>query len=158
MSVGKTGTSSSYKDAWFVGFTGSLVTGVWLGNDDNRAMNKITGGSLPAETWQRFMAVAHPSHEHSDQIIGLTPHPRQVQEAERLAQLRKTDPALAAAQAQAAQRTNKIMPDKTRDVLKRLAETLRKTAGIETPAVPVKQGAATPERRADIGKGVISGQ
>ena len=156
-SAGKTGTSSSYKDAWFVGFTGSLVTGVWLGNDDNRATNKITGGSLPAETWQRYMAVAHTSMS-IPQIVGLPPHPRQVQEADRLTQLRRTDPALAAAQAQAGTRSNKIMPDKTRDVLKRLAETLRKTAGIEAPVtpppVPVRQGVATPERRADaVGTG-----
>ena len=153
-SVGKTGTSSSYRDAWFVGFTGSLVTGVWFGNDDNRAMRfgngGVTGGSIPAETWQRYMAVAH-SSMNIPTIFGLTPHPRQVQEADRLAQLRRTDPALAAAQAQVGQRTNKIMPDKTREVLKRLSETLRKTAGIETPTppVPARQGALTPERRAD---------
>lgn len=151
--VGKTGTSSSYKDAWFVGFTGSLVAGVWFGNDDNRAMNKITGGSIPAETWHRFMSVAHASM-NIPTIVGLTPHPRQVQEADRLAQLRRTDPALAAAQTLAGQRSNKIMPDKTRDVLKRLSETLRKTAGIETPtptapAQPGTRPAAGPDRRAD---------
>ncbi len=149
--VGKTGTSSSYKDAWFVGFTGSLVTGVWFGNDDNRAMNRITGGSIPAETWQRYMAVAHPTL-NIPTIVGLTPHPRQVQEADRLTQLRRTDPALAAAQTQAGQRTNKIMPDKTREVLKRLSETLRKTAGIEIPTqpplTPVRPG-GVPDRRAE---------
>ncbi len=153
--VGKTGTSSSYKDAWFVGFTGSLVTGVWFGNDDNRAMNRITGGSIPAETWQRYMAVAHGTM-NIPTIVGLTPHPRQVQEGERLAQLRRTDPALAAAQAQAGQRSNKIMPDKTREVLKRLSETLRKTAGTDVappPAgAPARQGSLSnpvPDRRAD---------
>jgi penicillin-binding protein 1A len=150
--VGKTGTSSSYRDAWFLGFSGSLVTGVWLGNDDFRATNRITGGSLPAETWQRFMAVAHTSM-NIPTIQGLTPHPRQIQEQERLAQLRRTDPALAAAQVTAGQRTNKIMPDKTRDVLKRLAETLRRVSG---DAVPGDSGsappapAAGPERRADV--------
>jgi penicillin-binding protein 1A len=148
-SAGKTGTSSSYRDAWFVGFTGSLVTGVWLGNDDNRATNKITGGSLPAETWQRYMAVAHPSLTIPT-IPGLIPHPRQVQEAERLAQLRRTDPALAAAQLQAAQRSNKIMPDKTRDTLKRLAETLRQAIPADGPAgAGDNQKTGAPERRAD---------
>jgi penicillin-binding protein 1A len=151
--AGKTGTSSSYRDAWFVGFSGSLVTGVWLGNDDNRATNKITGGSLPAETWQRFMAVAHPSLSIPT-IAGLTPHPRQVQEAERLVQLRRTDPALAAAQLQAAQRSNKIMPDKTRDTLKRLAETLRQAIPGDGPA-GAGEGprTAVPERRADAPAG-----
>ena len=46
--AGKTGTSSEYRDAWFVGFTDSLVVGVWVGNDDGRPMPRVTGGSLPA--------------------------------------------------------------------------------------------------------------
>ncbi len=55
---GKTGTSQDFRDAWFVGFAGGLVTGVWLGNDDARAMNKVTGGTLPARLWQGFMTTA----------------------------------------------------------------------------------------------------
>ena len=55
-SAGKTGTSSSYRDAWFVGFTGALVTGVWVGHDDFRPMSNgsVTGGSLPAPAWHRL--------------------------------------------------------------------------------------------------------
>ncbi|MFT6332567.1 MAG: penicillin-binding protein 1A [Lentimonas sp.] len=45
---GKTGTSQNYRDAWFVGFNNEYVLGVWVGNDDNSATNKVTGGSLPA--------------------------------------------------------------------------------------------------------------
>jgi penicillin-binding protein 1A len=56
--AGKTGTTQDYRDAWFIGFTADLVAGVWLGNDDNTPMNKITGGSLPAQTWRRFMLAA----------------------------------------------------------------------------------------------------
>jgi penicillin-binding protein 1A len=56
--AGKTGTTQDFHDAWFVGYTADLVTGVWLGNDDNSAMNKVTGGSLPARTWRAFMMVA----------------------------------------------------------------------------------------------------
>jgi penicillin-binding protein 1A len=56
--AGKTGTSQDFRDAWFVGYTGHLVTGVWLGNDDNSA-TKATGGSLPVEIWSRFMKAAH---------------------------------------------------------------------------------------------------
>jgi penicillin-binding protein 1A len=56
--AGKTGTTQDYRDAWFIGYTADLVAGVWLGNDDNAAMNKVTGGSLPAETWRRFMLAA----------------------------------------------------------------------------------------------------
>jgi penicillin-binding protein 1A len=56
--AGKTGTSQNYRDAWFVGFTPDLVTGVWLGDDRNRPMQRIFGGDLPAEAWKRFMLVA----------------------------------------------------------------------------------------------------
>lgn len=55
----KTGTTQDYHDAWFVGFTADLVAGVWMGNDNNREMKKITGGTLPAKLWQGFMADAH---------------------------------------------------------------------------------------------------
>ncbi len=56
--AGKTGTSSDYRDAWFVGFTADYITGVWIGNDDNHPMKKVTGGSLPAELWHDFMVEA----------------------------------------------------------------------------------------------------
>jgi penicillin-binding protein 1A len=55
---GKTGTSSDYRDAWFIGFAGNLVVGVWVGNDDFTPMKRVTGGSLPAEIWVRFMRKA----------------------------------------------------------------------------------------------------
>ncbi len=62
--AGKTGTSSSYRDAWFMGFTG-IVTGVWLGNDDYPDMTTITGGSLPAMAWTLHVGRPH-QHGHSD--------------------------------------------------------------------------------------------
>ncbi len=57
--AGKTGTSQDFRDAWFVGYTTHLVTGVWLGNDDNTPTRKATGGGLPVEIWSRFMKTAH---------------------------------------------------------------------------------------------------
>lgn len=57
--AGKTGTSQKYRDAWAVGFTPDLVTGIWMGNDDNKSMKKVTGGRLPAKIWKLFMAKAH---------------------------------------------------------------------------------------------------
>ncbi len=57
--AGKTGTSQDFRDAWFIGYTGRLVTGVWLGNDDNTPTRKITGGGLPVDIWSRFMRDAH---------------------------------------------------------------------------------------------------
>tara|TARA_B110000971_G_C20030858_1_gene511359 strand:+ start:1863 stop:3734 length:1872 start_codon:yes stop_codon:yes gene_type:complete len=53
--AGKTGTSQNWRDAWFVGYTGALVVGVWVGNDDNSAMAKVSGGGLPAQIWHDFM-------------------------------------------------------------------------------------------------------
>ncbi|NHK29573.1 PBP1A family penicillin-binding protein [Parvularcula flava] len=58
-SAGKTGTTNDWRDAWFVGYTGQLVTGVWVGNDDNNPMQKVTGGGVPASIWKNFMLAAH---------------------------------------------------------------------------------------------------
>jgi penicillin-binding protein 1A len=59
LAAGKTGTSQDFRDAWFIGYTSRLVTGIWLGNDDNSPTRKATGGGLPVEIWSRFMKVAH---------------------------------------------------------------------------------------------------
>ena len=56
--AGKTGTSQDWRDAWFVAFTRDLVAGVWIGNDNGAAMNKVTGGGLPARPWARCMTTA----------------------------------------------------------------------------------------------------
>ena len=58
--AGKTGTTSDYKDAWFVGYTGGFVTAVWVGKDDNTPMRGVTGGSAPAAIWKGFMEAALP--------------------------------------------------------------------------------------------------
>jgi len=58
-SAGKTGTSQNSRDAWFIGYTANLTTGVWFGNDDGKPMKKVTGGSLPAQAWHEFMVAAH---------------------------------------------------------------------------------------------------
>ena len=57
--AGKTGTTQSFRDAWFIGYTAHLTTGVWAGNDDGRAMNRVVGGSMPAEIWRDIMMGAH---------------------------------------------------------------------------------------------------
>jgi penicillin-binding protein 1A len=53
--AGKTGTTQSFRDAWFVGYTAELVVGVWIGNDDDTPMEKVTGGSIPAEVFRRIV-------------------------------------------------------------------------------------------------------
>jgi penicillin-binding protein 1A len=62
---GKTGTTSDYRDAWFIGFTPDLVAAVWLGNDDYSRMNESYGGNIPARIWARFMKAA---------LNGIPPH------------------------------------------------------------------------------------
>jgi len=56
--AGKTGTTSDFRDALFVGYTADLVAGVWFGNDDDAPMNHVSGGSLPARAWHDFMISA----------------------------------------------------------------------------------------------------
>ncbi len=81
--AGKTGTSQNWRDAWFVGFTPDYVTGVWVGNDDERPMNKVVGGDIPAAVWRRFMVAAHASLAVSDfpwllddPVVDTKPDPR----------------------------------------------------------------------------------
>jgi penicillin-binding protein 1A len=77
--AGKTGTGQDFRDAWFVGFTAELVTGVWVGNDDNSPMKRVVGGSLPAQLWHNYMASAlesepvRPLPLPSEQIAAIIP-------------------------------------------------------------------------------------
>ena len=57
--AGKTGTTNNYRDAWFVGYTGNFTCAIWYGNDDYSPTNRMTGGSLPAQTWHDIMVAAH---------------------------------------------------------------------------------------------------
>ncbi len=83
--AGKTGTTQNSRDGLFVGYTANLVTGVWYGNDDGKPMKKVTGGSLPAISWQKFMSPAHQGTElaslpgnYQPEVAALpTPQPRQ---------------------------------------------------------------------------------
>jgi penicillin-binding protein 1A len=166
--IGKSGTSSSYRDAWFMGITGALVAGVWVGYDDFRPMPGITGGSLPAQIWHNFMSVALGGYSTIPPIPGIGGHGTEMADA------RGGDAKRADSQAQGAQATaqanasvsggakkTSLMSDQARDTLRRLAQSLRRAAGVE--ATPVEHGPAaakpkppegkpapaTPERRAE---------
>ncbi|HTU70035.1 MAG TPA: PBP1A family penicillin-binding protein [Candidatus Baltobacteraceae bacterium] len=73
--AGKTGTTSDFRDAWFVGFTPDLVTAVWMGNDDYSRMNEAYGGGIPASIWARYMKTVLagvPKHDFTmpaDQVV-----------------------------------------------------------------------------------------
>jgi len=74
--AGKTGTTNDYRDAWFMGYTGNFVCGLWFGNDDYTSTNRMTGGALPAMTWHSIMEYAHQGIELK-QLPGVTIPPRQ---------------------------------------------------------------------------------
>ena len=70
--AGKTGTTSDYNDAWFVGYTPDLVAAVWIGNDDNSSLDGIMGGTLPAVIWSHFMQNALlnvPAHDFDELVV-----------------------------------------------------------------------------------------
>ena len=149
-SAGKTGTSSSYRDAWFVGFTGALATGVWIGNDDFRPMSNVTGGSLPATIWHSFMAVAHGTMPIPP-IPGIAPHPNQIADRQRMEDLKRTQPQLAKQLAQTSEQRGpqSLMPEPARDALKKITVAMRSASGgtamptFDPPAAPVLAPAVT---------------
>ncbi len=75
--LGKTGTTSDYRDAWFCGLTGNYVASVWLGNDDFSRTRDLTGGLLPTIAWQKFMAYAHTNVEVKP-VLGVDFAPQRV--------------------------------------------------------------------------------
>ena len=75
--AGKTGTSQSSRDAWFIGYSAEMLGGIWTGNDDDTPMNGVTGGGLPARLWSDMMEIAHEGRSPSllrgaNQLIQLT--------------------------------------------------------------------------------------
>jgi penicillin-binding protein 1A len=90
--AGKTGTTNAYRDAWFMGYTGSFVCGVWFGNDDYTPTNRMTGGALPAMTWHNIMTYAHQGIEVK-QLPGLAVPPARQQPSVAEAKSKSGEPA-----------------------------------------------------------------
>jgi penicillin-binding protein 1A len=138
-SAGKTGTSSAYRDAWFIGFTGQYVTGVWLGNDDFTPMARVTGGSFPAQTWKTYMVAAHDT-DNIPQIAGLPVHPVQAAEqakiAAAMAQNAAANPEIAAAPA----------PESVKDMAQSTRQVLEKLSSMLKDARPLSPSDARPDR------------
>jgi penicillin-binding protein 1A len=74
--AGKTGTTSDYRDAWFIGFTGGFTTAVWVGKDDNTPMRRVTGGTVPAGIWKAYMTAALPRLQVAPIPGGEAPQPQ----------------------------------------------------------------------------------
>lgn len=137
--VGKTGTSSNYRDAWFVGFTGQYVAGVWLGNDDFTPMSRVTGGSFPAQTWHNFMVLAHDT-DNIPEIPGIPLHPAQVAEQERLAQLQK---------ATSTEYIPAPTPESVKDMSSATRQILEKIGSLLKEARPLVPNETQPQNRTD---------
>ena len=127
MSAGKTGTTSNYKDGWFVGYTGSYVTGVWFGNDNSAYMTRRgTGGNLPARTWKEFMVKAHEGiRPNIPKIPGLQLHEKQRDELQQIAI------AQGQSKAKIKLKATEVLPQKTRKVLSRISELFKRAPEIE---------------------------
>ncbi|ODR98409.1 penicillin-binding protein [Methyloceanibacter methanicus] len=138
--AGKTGTSSNYRDAWFMGFTGQYVTGVWYGNDNFSPMGRVTGGSFPAQTWKTFMDAAYDG-DNIPTAPGVTPHPRQIAERQRLAAVMQQN-TTAELPVPPPIDTSKDMSKATRQVLGNIATLLQKAPPV-SPRKPGQQSRAT---------------
>ena len=79
---GKSGTTSDYRDAWFIGFTGGYTAGIWVGNDDyGQRMNRVTGGSAPARIWHNFMLEAMKGVPAKDFLLPAAPVTKAIEDA-----------------------------------------------------------------------------
>jgi penicillin-binding protein 1A len=135
-SAGKTGTTQAYRDAWYVGYTGNYTAAVWIGNDDFSQTRNMTGGSLPAMTWQRLMSYAHQNTELKPipgidapfvAPIGVAKaKPKQDEEADAL----ERPP---------------VMSSATTEFLKQMSEIFRSTTPMEVPAQPETLSALQPD-------------
>ncbi|UQD75576.1 PBP1A family penicillin-binding protein [Bradyrhizobium japonicum] len=135
--AGKTGTTNAYRDAWFVGYTGNFTCAVWYGNDDYSPTNRMTGGSLPAQTWHDIMVAAHQGVE--------------VREIPGIGMGQKLPPQPVAAQANAAPKVLETKPGpppvltkRGADVLVRVEKLLDDAARTATKATSNDANAAKP--------------
>jgi penicillin-binding protein 1A len=130
--AGKTGTTNAYRDAWFVGFTGNYVCGVWIGNDDYAPTKRMTGGTLPAMTWREIMSYAHQGIELKN-IPGVAPGPT------------PTPPQVAAADAN---RTSGEAPQRPALLTRRAAEILLRVERLMDDATRALAGPLADEKGA----------
>lgn len=131
--AGKTGTTQSYRDAWFVGFTGNYTAAVWLGNDDFTPTRNMTGGTLPAMVWQRLMVYAHenidlkpiPGLEHPfiDEAVAAKAEEAQKKDAEKAA-------------ADAAAERPPVLSSQTTQVLRDMTRLFQSAPVLQPPAAP----------------------
>ncbi len=136
MAIGKTGTTSSHRDAWFMGMTGKYVTGIWIGNDDNKVMRGVYGGQSSAPMWKTFNTAVHTSPD-IPQLLGLPLNPNQVVAMQQQALAQAADPA----QGRKKDGPQDGLPEAMKSVLKDLEGALRQ-AGAQAGTTPTEQTGA----------------
>jgi penicillin-binding protein 1A len=144
--AGKTGTTSSHRDAWFMGFTGQYVTGVWFGNDDNRPMTKVTGGHGPAPVWKEFMTAVYTTPDFPA-IPGVPMLPSQIAAIDQQRALQAADPTL-----ERKGQTPGALADDTKLILKQIASLMRKASGTAAQASGAQSGDKTASNRSASAK------
>jgi penicillin-binding protein 1A len=137
ITAGKTGTTNGYKDAWFVGYSGNLVGGIWFGNDDSTETENMTGGSLPAMTWKEIMSFAHQGLELKP-IPGV---PEKIQPGAKGPLVASTGSSEKAAPATTAGH----MPRRSFEVLTTLGESFRSVESARAVRVPAIQAGVRPD-------------
>ncbi|MEM9277752.1 MAG: PBP1A family penicillin-binding protein [Pseudomonadota bacterium] len=138
-SAGKTGTTQAYRDAWYVGYTGNYVAAIWYGNDNYQSTRRLTGGRLPAMTWNKFMSYAHQNIELRPIPYIENPLPILDQDEEEVAA--NTD------------ETTEVPPARPKLLSKESEENLRKLETIFDNAKPLK---AAEELAGTVGTVVVS--
>ena len=126
--AGKTGTTQSYRDAWFVGYTGNYVAAVWFGNDNYGPTNRLTGGRLPAMTWKKFMTYAHTNTELKPLPFVEAEKPSEAKEKDIPNSDKPADIPLVLAR-------QKPLPLRTGKLLRALAQDLRNASPLENVTV-----------------------
>jgi penicillin-binding protein 1A len=120
--AGKTGTTSAYRDAWFIGYTGNYTAAVWFGNDNYAPMRRLTGGVLPAQAWKQFMTFAHQGIELKPIPLIENPFEQPVAAEDLVAQGEEADSIGSRAAS---------LSDATSERLTIIEQMLRKAAGLE---------------------------
>ncbi len=143
VSADKTGTTQSYRDAWFAGYTGNYCTVVWFGNDNYTPTGRVTGGSLPAMTWQNYMRYAQAGVDQKP-LPGINENPVDAKVAD--ANADGDNPDFNASSCQ--------LTKEGTEVLRRIREMFKQAAPLPPPD-PQRRAFAPPLRK--VGKGEITG-
>ncbi|MGH6860838.1 MAG: transglycosylase domain-containing protein [Phyllobacterium sp.] len=134
--AGKTGTTQSYRDAWFVGFTGNFTAAVWFGNDNFTPTKELTGGVLPAMAWQRLMNYAHQNIELKA-IPGIDPAMPKQDKVAKAAEKAAED----GSEPLKPEERPRVLSNATAQALREIGHALKEAPRLKLPVLPAKVSA-----------------